>query len=139
MSHTYLDLLHLLQGLRYHAQLQSDQRDIPLDSGGSLVHDAVVVFKDGLGLSQTFQRILKLSCLLLHLREGDRDVRQELRVGVLFELGERLQCLTLELDGFFDVFFTVMHSCDLNVTVAHLFRLSAESHLVELPGFAKDV
>ena len=64
---------------------------------------------------------------------------QELGVGILFELLERLQSFLLELDGFFHVFFAAVHRRDFNVAVSDLLALRPECHLVEFPGLAEDI
>ena len=45
----------------------------------------------------------------------------------------------MELDGFIHVLLLCVNRCDLNVTVANLLRLGAESHFEELPGLTKHV
>ena len=66
-------------------------------------------------------------------------MRQELRVGVLLELGEGLQGFVLELNCFIEILLATVYCCDFNVTVPNLLRLGAKRHLVELPGLAEDV
>lgn len=139
VSHTYLDFFHFLEGFRDHAKLQPDQGNVPLYTSRAFVHDAVVVLQDCLSLGQTLECVLELAGLLLHLGQGDRDMRQELRVRVFLKLSKRLQCLVLELDGLLEVLLTIMDGRNLDVTVANLLRLGAKCHLVELPGLTKHV
>lgn len=86
MDLTYLDFFHFLERLRDHAKLQTDEGDVALDTSRSFVDQPVVIFQDCLGLHQAFQSVIKLARFLLKLGKSDRDVCEELRIGVLLKL-----------------------------------------------------
>ena len=74
---TYLDFFHLLKGVRDHAKLQTDQRDVALDARSALVYHSIVVFQDSLGLDKALKCLIELVAFLLHFRECDSYMCQE--------------------------------------------------------------
>ena len=77
---TYLDFFHLLKGIWDHAKLQTDQRDVALDTRGTLVYHSIVVFQDSLGLDKALKSLIEIIGFLLHFGESDSYVCQEFSV-----------------------------------------------------------
>lgn len=125
-------MLKLFQSQIISVLFEVEKRDIALNFASASVNLAIVVFQDLLCLHQAIESLIKLVARLLHLGQIDQDASDDVRVGELIDFVEDSECFRLVLNGLGYLLSLQVGTCQLEITVAYLFRLGALGILDDL-------